>query len=508
VDTPRQPTETELKLVLTPAAERLLPELENFKPPRASSPKSQRVVTTYFDTSNRDLARRGLSLRVRRAGERRTQAVKASGDGGAALARGEWEWPISKEEPDLTLAARSPVGNQLPPDVALEPVVVTDVVRTTRMLRVDRTKIEAAIDSGSISAGGATRAVHELELELREGLPGALYRLALTLHAATPLEVEVESKLARGLRLNRGEPPRPQKASASDLDAGVRADDSVRKMVGNALGHLLANRPAAMAGDAEGVHQTRVAIRRLRSALKLFETRLEPHAAALFQNELKRLGRVIGEARDWDVFCDQVLPETFGQRDGSDFGELIRNMAEARRRAADSVCARELGAASFTALVLGLAAWTETGRERPRALGKGLNKRLDKVAPRLLGRLAQTVEKRGRRLRPGAAPPELHPLRKALKKLRYGVEFLASLYPPKAVKRFIKRLKNLQKRLGVINDGATATRLAERLAGTGHFELGPPVGALAMNGEQAYRKAARKLAREWSAFQTQERFWE
>ena len=502
-----QPTETELKLVLTPAAERLLPELETFKPPRASMPNSQRVVTTYFDTPTRDLARRGLSLRVRRAGERRTQAVKATGGGGAAMARGEWEWPLSKEEPDLTLAARSPVGNQLPPDAALEPVVVTDVVRTTRTVRVDRTEIEAAIDSGSISAGAAKRPVHELELELREGPPGALYRLALALHAATPLEVEAESKLARGLRLNQGEPPRSQKASALELDAGVRADDSLREMVGNALGHLLANRAAAMAGDAEGVHQTRVAIRRLRSALKLFEPRLEPHAAALFQNELKRLGRVIGEARDWDVFCDEVLSETFDQRDGADFGGLMRNVAEARRRAADSVCARELRAASFTALVLGLAAWTETGRERPGALGKGLNSRLVKLAPRLLDRLAQTVEKRGRRLRPGAAPAELHPLRKALKKLRYGIEFLASLYPPKPVKRFVKRLKNLQKRLGVINDGATATRLAERLAGTGHFELGPPIGALAISRERARRKATRKLAREWSAFETQARFW-
>jgi len=502
------PSETELKLVLTPAAERILPELEIFKPPRASEPESERVVTTYFDTPSRDLARHGLSLRVRRAGERRTQAVKASGNGGPAKTRGEWEWPLQQEEPDLSLAARSPVGAELPPDVALEPTVVTDVIRTTRTLDVDGAKIEAAIDSGSIVAGDARQAVHELELELREGAPGALYRLALALHAATPLAVEVESKVARGLRLNQGEPPRPTKATALELDPTVRGDGAVREIVGNALGHLLANRAAAMAGDVEGIHQARVAIRRLRSALRLFEPRLEPHAAALFQNELQRLGRVIGEARDWDVFCVEVLPESFERRGATDWGGLIRNAAEARQRAADSTCARELGAASFTALVLGLAGWTETGRERRRVLGRGLNKRLAKIAPELLGRLARKVEKRGRQLRPDAAPEALHALRKSVKKLHYGIEFLASLYPRKAVKRFDKRLKTLQKSLGVINDGATATRLVEGLTLGGHFELGPPLGALAVSREQARRKAGRKLAKDWTAFRRKEPFWE
>jgi triphosphatase len=506
----RRHIETELKLILSPAGERRLGELAAFRPPHASEPQSERIVTTYFDTANRDLARRGLSLRVRRAGEKRVQAVKAEGNAGAVKARGEWEWPIDKEEPDLGLAASTPVAEALPPEIdkELEPVVVTDVVRTKRIVQLEANTIEAALDSGAIEAGDVSEPVHELELELREGTPGALYRLALALHATTPLAVEVESKAARGYRLRDGGAPHADKPDPPALDKKIHAADGVRDIVANGLSHLLMNRAAALAGDAEGIHQTRVAIRRLRSALRLFEPRLEPHAVSLFQDELQRLGRAIGEARDWDVFCVEMLPESFDGGENAEWGQLIRAAAERRRKEADATCAGEVSSPSFTALILGLAAWTETGREHRALLGdKRLERKLAKIAPDLLDRLFGKVRKRGRAVQPGASASELHPLRKSLKKLRYGVEFLASLYPKKAVKRLVKRMKGLQKSLGVINDAATATRLAQQLAGGGHVELGVPVGALVQSREHASRAAMRKLGKQWADFRAQDRFW-
>ena len=52
----------------------------------------------------------------------------------------------------------------------------------------------------------------------------------------------------------------------------------------------------------------RVAIRRLRSLLVLFERFLEPHVSERFEEELRRLGQVLGVARDWDVFLTDTLP--------------------------------------------------------------------------------------------------------------------------------------------------------------------------------------------------------
>jgi triphosphatase len=117
-------------------------------------------------------------------------------------------WPAAngngrsgKEEPALNLAADTPVANALQPkiDKELERVVVTDIIRTKRIVQLEGSTIEAALDTGSIDAGDAREPVHELELELREGAPAALYRLALAIHAATPLSIEVESKAATSL---------------------------------------------------------------------------------------------------------------------------------------------------------------------------------------------------------------------------------------------------------------------------------------------------------------------
>jgi triphosphatase len=506
----RHDAETELKLKISPGGDQRIAELAAFRPPRASEPEKQRIVTTYFDTPNSDLHQRGISLRVRRAGGKRIQAVKANGDSGVAKERGEWEWPIEKETPDLALAARTPLAEVLSPDAEkdLKPVVVTDVVRTTRTVKAEGTTIEAALDSGSIEAGKTKLPVRELELELRQGTPAALYRLALALLEETPLTVEVESKAARGYRLMDKSAPRPEKPKAVELNRKVRVVEGLSEIVANGLGHLLANRPSAMERDAEGIHQTRVAIRRLRSALKMLEPCLEPHATALFQDEMRRIGRVIGEARDWDVFCNETLPKSFAKAKAPELSEPLLAAAEARRAAADERCGRELAAPSFTALVLGLAAWAETGRDLRRAVGnRRLRKRLSRQAPDLLDRLARKVAKRGRALGPHAAASELHPVRKALKKLRYGVEYVAAFYPRKAVKRYLRRLEALQDSLGVINDAAVAIRLAEDLAKGNRVKLGAPLAMLAASRKHASRTATWKLERQWDAFRQQDPFW-
>jgi triphosphatase len=203
-------------------------------------------VTTYFDTPDLAWAGKGISLRVRRSGNRRIQTVKLQATGSAAAANcAEWDWPIKQDAPDLGRVAATPVGaiaGELVGAGRLQPVFTTDIRRTVRNLRIDETaSAEAALDVGTITAGSATEAVSELELELREGILGPLYRLALDLHATAPMTIAPESKAERGYRLLLGQAPAARKAPGLDLDRGVSVLQAFREIVATGLGHLLAN---------------------------------------------------------------------------------------------------------------------------------------------------------------------------------------------------------------------------------------------------------------------------
>jgi triphosphatase len=503
-------TEIELKLSLSATAHRDLRKHPSFQAPFAGPPTSRHEMTTYFDTPDEKLKRDGLSLRVRRSNGKRVQTVKARGIDGVAASRGEWQWPVEQARPDLSLAAQTPVADRLPLDLSdkLQPVVSTDIDRTVYMLRPDgETLIEAAIDSGTIAAGKAHEAVNELELELRRGETVSLYRLAIELQAVTPLRLTVESKAERGFRLKDGSTPAVRKAEEQDLDSDETAGEGFRHIVASGLGHLLANQAAAGSGNVEGVHQMRVAIRRLRAALMLFEPHLEPHIAARFEAELRRIGQVFGAARDWDVFCTEILPSAVEDAESANWVELLRAPAEARCKQAHIQFNLELDAPSFTAFVLGMAAWVEDGRRHRRLLGeKELDTPLAQIAPGLLDRLARKVDKRGRHIE-RRSDIKLHALRKSHKKLRYAVEYLAPLYPHKAVKAYVRRCKDVQQSLGAINDAAAATRLAEGLAEGNRVDLAAALGVLAQHLERRRQKARRDLEENWSAFHGGERPW-
>jgi triphosphatase len=292
------------------------------------------------------------------------------------------------------------------------------------------------------------------------------------------------------------------------LNSDDPAIEALRTIIEETLSHLLANQPAAVAGDPEGVHQVRVAVRRIRSALLLFSPHLEQRAKRLFEDELRHAGQTIGEARDWDVFCDEILPEVSETPEARKVSEMMKPPAEARRAAAHQTCVRLLQDPSFRALVLGLAAWMEEGREDSGQVGDdGLKRDIGDIAGDLLDRLDAKATKRGRAVRPDTSPTELHPLRKSLKKVRYAVEFLQSIFPPKKAKRFLRHLKKLQEALGEINDAAMATRLAEGLAADKHLELAPSLAVISLSRGRAAQDATKALAKTWQAYCDESRFW-
>ena len=504
--------ETELKLALPAGALRKIEKHAFF----AATATRRHEVTTYFDTPELELSQRGLSLRVRRSGRRFTQTVKTeaaggeskSAAGGIALQRGEWEWPVKSNTPDPALLAGAEAALGIPFDMGLQvgPIFVTEIDRTVRSVRLDAgTEAEIVIDRGFIRAGERSEKVSELEIELKSGRTEPVYRLALELHGLAPVTITAESKAGRGYRLRACRAPEPRKAEKLELDSTIGLHDGFRRIVGSGFAHLLANVPATIAGDAEGLHQMRVALRRLRSALALFKPLLEPYAAARFTAECTRLGRIFGDARDLDVFVLETLAAA--ERDGVNVS-CLRPLAIVRQQAAKMQAQQAIADPAFTGFVLALSAWAEgKAWAAPGKDEAALDRPLADVAPSLLDRMARkSASLGGGKL--GRRPPEaLHDLRKSMKRLRYGVEFLGGLYESKQVRRYRQACEDLQSRLGTINDLATTIDFASALPGEQTVDLVPDIGALAQwcESRSAYRRA--DLRRAWKEFEAADRFW-
>jgi inorganic triphosphatase YgiF len=392
----------------------------------------------------------------------------------------------------------------LPERPQLRPVFRTEITRSRLTLApIADAKVELALDDGAIIAGNRSEPVSELELELKHGPQQALFRLGLDLVQVAPLALFGESKAERGDHLLNGTRPEARKAPPVELEAGLSLTDAFRQLAEQVLASLLANQPAALRGDEqEGVHEMRIAIRRLRSLLVLFERHLEPHARERFEEELRRLGAVLGAARDWDVFLADTLPMVLRAGADLDWIEPLRAVAVERRHAAHSAAKKAVLDAAFTRFVLAFHAWGLSGGNTLAAKAHALP--LEHAAPGMLTRLARKVE---RRLDDSdkADAASLHRLRKSAKKLRYGVEYLQSLYG-KPAKAYYKRCNALQKRLGDINDLSTLVSLATELA-RDRVDLAPALGILAERGESLLRRELKGLPKRVERFTDERPFW-
>jgi inorganic triphosphatase YgiF len=474
--------------------------------------EASRNDTVYFDTPDFALAVAGYSLRVRHIGRAYVQTLKSPAPAGDfAVERFEREWRVSGAAPDLGLLGGTPasplIASGLP---GLRPVFETRIDRTLYPVDLGgQARIELAIDEGEIKAGAAVEPVHELRLELKDGPREALYRFALELQTALPLTIAAESKAGRGLRLRSGQAPGALKARQPSLVPEVTTKEGLRLVIDSCLAQFIANLPAlSLAGDGEGVHQARVAIRRLRSALALFDGRLEAAAAARFEAQLRHFGRVFGAARDWDVFVLDTIPGAADDGMERDWLNLLLRPADGLRCEAHMAVSALAASPELTGFVIALAGWIagelwieSGGRDRDAAAA------LRDSAPKMFDRLEAKLRKRGRRIRRKSAE-ELHALRKSLKKLRYAVEFFSGLYPRKAVGRYREACEGVQELLGAINDAFVADALAARIAhDPRNAGLAPSIGMLARWASAKREAALKELPAAWREFGRQSPFW-
>ncbi len=334
--------ELELKLALPRDRSDAIEQLPVF---RAAPAQHLHEITTYFDTADLALRREGVALRVRRRGDRLIQTLKTSGADEVASNRGEWEWDVESDLPDVGRLRETPRADLIERlDGTLRPVFRTDIARTTRMLDgAGGARVEAALDHGQIIAGDAREPVSELELELKSGSdPAALYHLALDIHAHVALSLAGESKAARGYRLFDGSTATARKAARVKLASDISVADGFRRISGSGLSHLIGNTCLAERGNPEGIHQVRISLRRLRAALLLFKQHLDRAESRSFGDSLRALGRVLGAARDWDVFVLETLRDAAREQPGAGWPGELGRAADGRREEAHAEAAKAL----------------------------------------------------------------------------------------------------------------------------------------------------------------------
>jgi inorganic triphosphatase YgiF len=443
--------EIELKFQLSEASHKLLNSTL-----RAEGGKSTWLAARYFDTPERDLAKAGISLRLRKENSVWFQTLK-SASGAAAAMREEHEirlGAIRNPHIDLSLYLDTEAGErvvQLLGHSSAADLVCryTTDVRRLYVRSGIRTCIEYALDSGNISAKPAGQktplelTVSELELELKSGPVSGLFTAARKILREHQAWIDVRSKAQRGDALASGTltvaPTKPASLTLANNSLKALIDavlvDCTRQVLQNA-----SQIASPEGGEAEHIHQLRVGLRRLRSAIRLFGAYAGDRVLA-WESHAKSLASGLGLNRDVDMMAESIWPDL--REAGAPLVELplhetLRTSSELIR---DSAVQRWLlalialefhGAGDF-----GDGDWTL-------------------VLPAIcaLHRQCRKGALRFRNLDTG----HRHLLRKRLKRLRYALEFIKCELPPKRYRRFSKALVRALDHLGRYNDLQVAMR--------------------------------------------------
>ena len=458
---------------------------------------SSRVI--WHDSGDSALARRAELLAEQRGGWRLERLWPSQTDGRATCA-----WPPAAPPP-LIASGPTPaaMGAEVPAN--LIPIVAFD----GRSLALPTA--QAAGDSLVTLIHGRLRAVANERECCRLRAEGAAAG-ALVLELAEDLAIEVPRAglAAEGLALARGIALPPRALGAPTISAELSLTDAFAAIIGH-LTDVLVHWGSLIAAEAEGlepVHQARVAVRRLRSALSVFDGAVGSTALAEIKSMLKVLNSHLGPARDWDVFVTGA-----GQFVGDAFASersVMRLLQSAeRRRAACYVDLRTyLRSSAFRMLTLRLAllAADPSGQrlsaqdqspDGPLTLAEMAARTLDKKLKNLVQQ-AENIE---------SMPADaLHAMRLDGKRMRYAAEFFTPLFEGRSSRRFVRHLTALQDALGRFNDGAVAASLLAQLTGstTDHaFAVGVVRGFVAARSGGARPD----IFRSWRKLAHDRKFW-
>jgi CHAD domain-containing protein len=433
-------------------------------------------VDTYFDTADWRLHRASVALRVRRRGDSAEATLKTFGQV-ADGARHRHEISEAIRAPArakaTVLAERlsalpGPVGERIravAPDLPLSRLFDARVERRVFLARsADADFAEIAFDTVQV-VGDPKRAplvLLRLEVEAKTTDLAALEPFVAALRDECGLALATASKFELGLKMGGLHPVHAPYLGAPANEVELVALAGAAPTIGllaftvmrERFGQFIANEPGARMGDdVEFVHDMRVATRRMRAAMGLFEPFL-PHRALALREELRWIASALGAVRDLDVQIEHLthaMPDPAGQPVQSQAFEGILSVLRGQHRAARRLLLDALNSDRYARLVGGFEELLRAGPHKAAIAARPA----PKVLPGLIADRYRKVRKAGDDLDETSPPSSYHALRIRVKRLRYALEFSHSVFGA-AVDEYLPSVLALQDILGGYQDAEVA----------------------------------------------------
>jgi CHAD domain-containing protein/uncharacterized protein YjbK len=443
-----------------------------------------RNVDIYLDTFDWSLLRKKLALRYRVANGAAMYTMKSVGSIEEGIAKRmemevKLDGPVEIPGSVPVKKVRKLVDEMIFPRKLLEQIRILTDRRRYRLLTPEGAEIELAFDTSSFWLLGfqktrSARKLYELEAEILKGPAKALEILAAFLankfgyppSSSSKYEVAMERLK---VSLPSKKPPEKFKVSLDD-----RLDLAVRKILGDQFQRFQKYLPGVHGDiDTEFVHQARVATRRMRSAMRLFQEAIPENTAGYLEAEVKWLGALFGVVRDLDVFLlnltrfrEQI--ERFPLKKKTAF----ENWIEKHRRAPFKSLCQAIESPRYKIFERRFMQFLERPLplhpRSPLAL-----KRVEEVAPVLITEKFEAVIEQGKAVLANSKLKQFHRLRIQMKRLRYASEFMAPAYDD-ALDPFIERTVEIQDCLGELQDTVFTRSFIDSLRGDWKGKLVDP----------------------------------
>lgn len=451
--------ELEIKFAVRPEDAERIRALTSLFGAKLRHPRDVGFEALYFDTARYRLRHRGIDLRIKQSTDaadpdsrRATQTLKVASElqhgSGGVLARDEYDTPVEGFELDAASAEAMLAGVQPPVSASeLRPVFSTVGRRSSHRIKWLGSDIQISVDTGHYESRRGRRRrspMSEIELELVKGDLVGLLDLAQRLNDAFPVRQTAFTKSDFGYHLTsaafRLTPVKWKK------HAGKVPLPTLKAQLGRSVTHFLINDPLVLNDRLEAIHQSRVAIRRIRAILRAHKSGLDYLERKGLNGELKWLQERLGEARDWQVFITEVMPRlSLPEAAMAEIDAYAR--AQTRRKLTEAMQHYESRRARR--LILVLQRWTAELDDSEKQDRKSRKKTFRKDAVNFMAI---------RRMPPITQPNDIHAVRILAKKLRYVFELSPEL-DEENVQGFRKALKRMQDAMGRYNDLAKAQEL-------------------------------------------------